>query len=53
MLRLYLGLSQVETADALEVPLGTVQSRLDRATRAMRASIAADDRMPPATEVAR
>ena len=53
VLRLYLGLSQAETADALDVPLGTVQSRLDRATRAMRASLAADDRMPPTVEVAR
>jgi RNA polymerase sigma factor (sigma-70 family) len=53
VLRLYLGLSQSETADALEVPLGTVQSRLDRATRAMRASMAADDRAPATVEPVR
>lgn len=47
VLRHYLGLSQVETADILGVPLGTVQSRLDRATRAMRASLEADDRLSP------
>lgn len=53
VLRLYLGLSQTETADALEVPLGTVQSRLDRAIRAMRASMAADDRPPAIGEPVR
>ena len=53
VLRLYLGLTQEETAEALEVPLGTVQSRLDRATRAMRASLAADDRLPSAVEAGR
>jgi RNA polymerase sigma-70 factor (ECF subfamily) len=47
VLRHYLGLSQAETAAALGVPLGTVQSRLDRATRTMRASLEADDRLAP------
>lgn len=40
----YLGLSLVESADALGVPLGTVQSRLSRATQAMRAALEADER---------
>lgn len=40
----YLGLSLVESADALGIPLGTMQSRLSRATQAMRAALEADDR---------
>jgi RNA polymerase sigma-70 factor, ECF subfamily len=40
----YLGWSQPEIARALEVPLGTVKSRLFYATRALRAAIEADDR---------
>jgi RNA polymerase sigma-70 factor, ECF subfamily len=44
VVRHYLGLSLLETADALGVPLGTVQSRLNRATAAMRAVLDADDR---------
>jgi DNA-directed RNA polymerase specialized sigma24 family protein len=44
-------LSLNEAADALGIPLGTMQSRLNRATRLMRASIEADERSPkPATE---
>ena len=50
VLRHYLGLSQTETAEALGVPLGTAQSRLDRATREMRASLAADDRQTSLVE---
>jgi RNA polymerase sigma factor (sigma-70 family) len=42
----YLGLSLVEAADALDIPLGTMQSRLSRATQAMRAALEADDRTP-------
>src|SRR4029079_1525102 len=42
----YLGLSLTESADALGIPLGTMQSRLNRATRLMRASIEADERSP-------
>ncbi len=42
----YLGLSMAEAADALGAPIGTVQSRLHRATQAMRAAIEADDRLP-------
>ena len=40
----YLGWSQAEIAEALEIPLGTVKSRLFYATRALRAAIEADDR---------
>ena len=45
----YLGWSQPEIARALEIPIGTVKSRLFYATRALRASIEADDR-PTRTE---
>lgn len=54
VVRHYLGLSLHETADVLGVPLGTVQSRLYRATAAMRAALEADDRLADlATETAR
>jgi RNA polymerase sigma-70 factor, ECF subfamily len=50
----YLGLSQAECAEALAIPLGTMQSRLSRATQAMRAALDADDRSAMgAMEVAR
>ena len=42
----YLGLSLLESAEVLSIPLGTVQSRLNRATAAMRAALEADDRAP-------
>ena len=44
MLHHYLGWSQPEIALALEIPIGTVKSRLFYATRALRAAIEADDR---------
>ena len=54
VVRHYLGLSLTETADVLGVPLGTVQSRLSRATAAMRAALEADDRLADfAAETAR
>lgn len=54
VVRHYMGLSLHETADVLGVPLGTVQSRLNRATTAMRAALEADDRLADlATETAR
>jgi RNA polymerase sigma-70 factor (ECF subfamily) len=42
----YLGLSQAEVAQRLDVPLGTVKSRLFHATAALRASLEADTRTP-------
>jgi RNA polymerase sigma-70 factor (ECF subfamily) len=54
VLRHYLGLSLAESAEALAIPLGTMQSRLSRATQAMRAALDADERPAPgAMEVAR
>ncbi len=49
----YLGMSLAEAADVIGVPLGTVQSRLSRATQAMRGALEADERlMTPETGVA-
>jgi RNA polymerase sigma-70 factor, ECF subfamily len=54
VVRHYLGLSLAESAEALGIPLGTMQSRLSRATQAMRAALEADDRPTTiATGVAR
>jgi len=50
VLRHYLGLSTIECAEALGIPPGTVQSRLDRAKEAMRAALEADDRAPELVE---
>jgi RNA polymerase sigma-70 factor (ECF subfamily) len=50
----YLGLSLVESAETLGIPVGTMQSRLSRAMQAMRAVLEADDRpIEFAGEVAR
>jgi RNA polymerase sigma-70 factor (ECF subfamily) len=50
----YLGFSLAESAEILAIPLGTMQSRLSRATQAMRAALEADDRPAlGAVEVAR
>jgi RNA polymerase sigma-70 factor (ECF subfamily) len=50
----YLGLSLAECAEILAIPLGTMQSRLSRATQEMRAALEADDRPAlGAAEVAR
>ena len=40
----YLGFSDDEAADALSVPAGTIKSRLNRATSALRAELEADAR---------
>ena len=44
VLRHYVGLSLAEAAEVIGVPIGTVQSRLNRATQAMRAALEADER---------
>jgi len=49
----YLGLSLAESAEILAIPLGTMQSRLSRATQAMRAVLEADERLVVVPEVAR
>jgi RNA polymerase sigma factor (sigma-70 family) len=50
----YLGFSLLESAEVLAIPLGTMQSRLSRATQAMRAALEADERpVVVAREVAR
>jgi RNA polymerase sigma-70 factor (ECF subfamily) len=48
VLHYYVGLPLQETADTLGFPLGTVKSRLHRATREMRAALEADLRLPTA-----
>ena len=44
VLHYYLGLPVSETADALGIPVGTVKSRLNRTTQALRARLEADAR---------
>jgi len=46
VLHFYVDLSDLETADALAVPIGTMKSRLNRATSALRAALEADEREP-------
>ena len=46
VLTFYVGLSPTETAATLEIPVGTAQSRLHYAIEALRAAMAADERMP-------
>ena len=49
VLQHYLGLTPVDMAEVLGIPVGTVWSRLHYATRALRAAIEADER-PPSSE---
>ena len=42
----YLGLTDVDAAVVLDVPLGTYKSRLNRANSALRAALEADSRIP-------
>ena len=44
VMNFYLGLSPTETAEALEIPVGTAKSRLHYAIEALRAALAADER---------
>ncbi len=44
VMHFYVGLSPTETADALDIPVGTAKSRLHYAIEALRAAIAADER---------
>ena len=46
----YLGLSMAEVAARIDLPVGTVKSRLHHATRALRASIEADARLTAETQ---
>jgi RNA polymerase sigma-70 factor (ECF subfamily) len=46
----YLGLTLPEIADRLDVPVGTVKSRLHYASHAMRAALDADARHPSVTQ---
>lgn len=46
VLHFYLGLQMAETAEILGLPVGTVKSRLFRATQQMRSSMEADARLP-------
>jgi RNA polymerase sigma-70 factor (ECF subfamily) len=46
----FLGLPDAEAAGVLEIAVGTFKSRLHRASLAMRAAIAADDRVSTAVE---
>jgi RNA polymerase sigma-70 factor, ECF subfamily len=50
VLHFYVGLSPTETADALEIPVGTAKSRLHYAIDPLRAALAADERSPVAAE---
>jgi RNA polymerase sigma-70 factor (ECF subfamily) len=50
VLTYYLDLPLAESAAALSIPLGTMKSRLNRATQALRAALEADDRAPVAAE---
>jgi len=46
VLHYYVGMSASAVAETLDIPMGTAQSRLNRALAELRAAIAADDRQP-------
>lgn len=46
VLAFYLDLPLVDAAKTLGIPVGTMKSRLNRATSALRAAVEADDRLP-------
>jgi RNA polymerase sigma factor (sigma-70 family) len=46
VLHYYVGLSASAVAESLDIPVGTAQSRLNRALAELRAAIAADERQP-------
>ena len=46
----YLGLTPVDMAEVLGIPVGTVGSRLHYATRALRAALEADERTTSSEE---
>lgn len=46
VVRYYLGMTEVEAATVLDIPVGTFKSRLNRAMNALRASLEADERVP-------
>ena len=54
VLHYYVGMSASAVAETLDIPIGTAQSRLNRALAALRAALAADDRQPaePRTVIA-
>ena len=54
VLHYYVGMSASAVAETLDIPMGTAQSRLNRALAELRAAIAADERQPaePRTVIA-